>query len=86
MPNAVYQAGTVTLAAGDWLIIFTDGMVEAESTSGEEYGEARQAAVIEAGVALSPAQLLQRMVDAVDAFVGNAPQHDDLTCLLVKVS
>ncbi len=86
MPNAVYEAGTVTLAAGDWLVIFTDGMVEAESTRGEEYGEARQLAVIEAGVSLSPAELLQRMVDAVDAFVGNAPQHDDLTCLLVRVS
>ena len=42
------QSARVTLAPGDWLIIFTDGLVEAENARQEEYGEARLLAAIEA--------------------------------------
>src|ERR1700758_270398 len=38
-PEVKYQAATVTLAPGDWLIIFTDGLVEAENARQKEYGE-----------------------------------------------
>src|SRR5437868_6504960 len=41
MPEATYQAANVALAPGDWLIIFTDGLVEAVNARDEEYGEAR---------------------------------------------
>jgi serine phosphatase RsbU (regulator of sigma subunit) len=84
IPEVKYESATVTLAPGDWLIIFTDGLVEAENGRQEEYGEARLLAAIEAGKSTSPAEMLKRLMAEVDLFVGNTPQHDDVTCLLLK--
>ena len=39
-PDAPYAAADVALASGDWLVIFTDGVVEAENQHAEAYGEA----------------------------------------------
>jgi serine phosphatase RsbU (regulator of sigma subunit) len=85
-PEAKYESATVTLAPGDWLIIFTDGLVEAENANQDEYGEARLLSSIEAGKAGEPAEMLKRLMAELDLFVGNTPQHDDVTCLLLKAS
>ncbi|MGA1986077.1 MAG: PP2C family protein-serine/threonine phosphatase [Candidatus Sulfotelmatobacter sp.] len=84
LPDAKYEAATVTLAPGDWLIIFTDGLVEAENARQDEFGEARLLAAIEAGKSSEPADMLKRFMAELDLFVGNTPQHDDVTCLLLK--
>jgi hypothetical protein len=83
-PEAKYESATVTLAPSDWLIIFTDGLVEAENVQQAEYGEARLLSAIEAGKSVEPAEMLKRLMAEVDLFVGNTPQHDDVTCLLLK--
>ena len=83
--NAAYHSGHATLQPGDWLVIFTDGLVEAVNARDEDYGEPRLMNVLQAGVAAAPEELLRRMMSDLDAFVGTAPQHDDVTCLLVKV-
>ncbi len=74
----------MTLAPGDWLIIFTDGLVEAENARQEEYGEPRLLAAIEAGKSIAPAEMLTSLMAELDLFVGNTPQHDDVTCMLLK--
>jgi sigma-B regulation protein RsbU (phosphoserine phosphatase) len=84
MPDAKYESATVRLAPGDWLIIFTDGLVEAENARQDEYGEARLLSAIEAGKGTEPGEMLKRLMAEVDLFVGNTPQHDDVTCLLLK--
>jgi sigma-B regulation protein RsbU (phosphoserine phosphatase) len=84
--EAPYASGSVVLAPGDWLVIFTDGVVEAVNTVGEEYGEARLLAVVASAASVSPAEMMQRILAGLDVFVGNTPQHDDVTCLLLKVS
>jgi sigma-B regulation protein RsbU (phosphoserine phosphatase) len=83
-PEASYQSASVTLSPGDWLIIFTDGLVEAENARQEEYGETRLLNAIAAGAATTPADMLNRFMAELDLFVGSTPQHDDVTCLLVK--
>jgi serine phosphatase RsbU (regulator of sigma subunit) len=83
-PEVKYESATITIAPGDWLIIFTDGLVEAENARQDEYGEARLLAAIEAGKATEPAEMLKRLMAELDLFVGNTPQHDDVTCLLLK--
>ncbi|HTV05856.1 MAG TPA: PP2C family protein-serine/threonine phosphatase [Acidobacteriaceae bacterium] len=82
--GAPYEAVTVTLEAGDWLVIFTDGVTEAENVRAAEYGEARLAGVVNTNVGLAPAAMLAMIMQDVDVFVGDAPQHDDVTLLLVK--
>lgn len=84
MPEVKYQSAQVTLAPGDWLIIFTDGLVEAENARQEEFGEARLLAAIETYKSAEPAEMLKRLMADVDLFVGNTPQHDDVTCMLLK--
>jgi len=82
--DAKYETASVALAPGDWLIIFTDGLVEAENARQEEYGESRLLNSIAAGAATSPPEMLNRLMAELDLFVGSTPQHDDVTCLLVK--
>ncbi|MGC2476905.1 MAG: PP2C family protein-serine/threonine phosphatase [Candidatus Sulfotelmatobacter sp.] len=84
MPEVQYQSATVTLSPGDWLIIFTDGLVEAVNARDEEYGEIRLLTGIESGRSGSPAEMLHRLMAELDLFVGSTPQHDDVTCLLLK--
>jgi sigma-B regulation protein RsbU (phosphoserine phosphatase) len=83
-PEAKYESASITLAPGDWLIIFTDGLVEAENAHQEEYGENRLLSALEAGVSATPKGLLEQLMANLDLFVGATPQHDDVTCLLVK--
>ena len=81
-----YEAGSTVLQSGDWLVVFTDGVVEAENNRGEEYGEQRLLFIVHTCWQLSPNQLLQGLTDDLDRFVAGAPQHDDVTCMLVKVT
>src|SRR6202162_3569933 len=83
-PEAKYESASVTLAPGDWLIIFTDGLVEAENARQEEYGQSRVLSTINAPAASTPNDMLQRLMAELDLFVGSTPQHDDVTCLLIK--
>jgi phosphoserine phosphatase RsbU/P len=84
LPDAKYEAATITLAPGDWLVIFTDGLVEAVNARDEEYGEFRLLNAIDASKLQPPSDLLKRLMFDLDVFVGNTPQHDDVTCMLLK--
>ena len=81
-----HQAGATDLIGGDWLVIFTDGVVEAINAAGKEYEESQLIQVVNDGAAAAPAELLSRLLASLDHFVGNTPQHDDMTCLLLKRS
>src|ERR1700726_1814500 len=82
--DAKYESASVALASGDWLVIFTDGLVEAVNASDEEYGEAKLLVLLENAGSTSPQELLNQLMAGLDLFVGNTPQHDDVTCMLLK--
>jgi len=82
--EATYESASVALEPGDWLVIFTDGVVEAVNPGDEEFGEPRLLNVIQAGATTEPADLLKRLMADLDLFVGSTPQHDDVTCMLLK--
>ncbi len=84
LADAPYQSGTVALQSGDWLVIFTDGVTEAENNAGEEYGEARLLNILYANSTLTPTLMMQTVMRDLDRFVGDAPQHDDVTLVLLK--
>ena len=81
-----YQFGTANLAAGDLLLIFTDGLVEAEDGGEHEYGEDRMLPVVQTLASGTAAEALQRLMSSVDAFVGLTRQHDDITCLVLRMT
>jgi serine phosphatase RsbU (regulator of sigma subunit) len=84
--NVPYESGIATLQSGDWLVIFTDGVIEAENDRTEEYGEARLLTMLHANIAVTPSALLSTIMLDLDRFVGNAPPHDDVTLMLLRAS
>jgi sigma-B regulation protein RsbU (phosphoserine phosphatase) len=82
--GAKYESASVALAPGDWLIIFTDGLVEALNANDEEFDEPRLLSALEARPLHHSKELLERLMASLDLFVGSIPQHDDVTSLLVK--
>lgn len=78
-----YESGETTLASGDRLVIFTDGAVEAENDAADEFGEGRLLGELQAGRSSRAADALKQLMISIDAFVGQAPQHDDITCLIL---
>ena len=84
LPDTIHETGSTCLGSGDWLVIFTDGVVEAVNTQGNEYEEPRLLQLADAAAASTPPEMLRRLLADLDIFVGNTPQHDDMTCLLLK--
>lgn len=83
MRDARYQSAETTLGHGDRLVIFTDGVVEAENERADEFAEARLLAELQTGRSSRAADALNRLMSSIDVFVGHAPQHDDITCLIL---
>jgi phosphoserine phosphatase RsbU/P len=86
MKDALYLSGEVVMQTGDWLATFTDGVIQAENNVHQEYGEHRLITILNSGVMLTPAMLLNSIMVDLDRFVGDAPQHDDITCILLRAT
>jgi phosphoserine phosphatase RsbU/P len=81
---AAYDEETITLNPGDWLIIFTDGISEAMSAAGDEYGDDRIVACVEANAGLQPRELLEALFADVKDFARGAAQSDDITGMVLR--
>jgi sigma-B regulation protein RsbU (phosphoserine phosphatase) len=73
------------LGHGDLLLFFTDGISEAMNAESDCFGESRLARLVEEHGDLAPEELRERILREIQAFVGDAPQHDDMTMILLKV-
>jgi serine phosphatase RsbU (regulator of sigma subunit) len=71
---------------GDILIAFTDGISEAMNAAGEEWGEVRLIETIKGGAGLNPGEIIARIMQAADAFVAGAKQHDDMTLVVLRAN
>ncbi len=76
---------TLALGAGDLIVLFTDGISEAMNEAADCYGEERLGRVIQDCGDLGSTDLRERIVAEIRTFTGAAPQHDDMTMLLLKV-
>jgi sigma-B regulation protein RsbU (phosphoserine phosphatase) len=85
-PSARYEQEALPLRVGDVIVIFTDGVTEAFNTDSEEFGEDRLTAVVRKSLDLSCADIRDRILAEIDAFVADAPQHDDITLLVLRVT
>lgn len=84
MENMKYQSGRIQLSPGDKIFQYTDGVTEATNAANELYGMERLANVLSENTAKKPAELLPAVKADIDAFVGDAPQFDDITMLCVS--
>jgi serine phosphatase RsbU (regulator of sigma subunit) len=81
---ALFGQDTVQLDPGDVVVIFSDGVSEAMSTAGEEFGDARLLEVAQAGVNDTVQGLVDRVIAAVRQFAKGAPQSDDITVMVLR--
>ena len=82
--SATYEDEAVKLNPGDWLIVFSDGISEALSAEGEEYGESRIVSCVEDNVSLEPQRLLEALFSNVREFAKGAAQSDDITAMVLR--
>jgi phosphoserine phosphatase RsbU/P len=82
--GATFDEETVELSVGDWLIVFSDGVSEAMSASGDEYGESRIVTIVEKNKGVEPKQLLEALFADVRDFARGAPQSDDITAMVLR--
>jgi sigma-B regulation protein RsbU (phosphoserine phosphatase) len=82
---AQFEQEEIQLQPGDILVLYTDGISEAENLHEEEWGEG---ALVETATAcrdLPPSEMIARIMQTADAFAAGAPQHDDMTLVVAKV-
>jgi phosphoserine phosphatase RsbU/P len=80
---AHYEAETVRLQPEEHLVLFTDGVIEARNTAGEEFGKERLESLLKANAQTSALEILARLQEAVLGFSAQAPQHDDITMMIL---
>ena len=84
MEGIRYRCGSMQLEPGDRIFQYTDGVTEATNKANELYGMERLQSVLCQNTSLTPAQLLAEIKADIDAFVGDAPQFDDITMLCME--
>ena len=84
MDNKTYHSDTITLKKGEAIVIYTDGVTEAQTVTHEMFEEDRLEAVVRANMTVSPQVLTDKIVGAVKDFEGEADQADDITVLVLR--
>jgi sigma-B regulation protein RsbU (phosphoserine phosphatase) len=79
-----YKTGVTRIEPLDLLVIYTDGVTEAWDERRNEFGEARLLSMIQLAGQERSALTLANIMGSLDQFVGAAPQHDDITCMVVR--
>jgi sigma-B regulation protein RsbU (phosphoserine phosphatase) len=76
---------TMPIHEGDLLLLFTDGITEAMNAQDDCFGEGRLGRLVEQHARLSDEELRERVLREISSFVGDVPQHDDMTLLILRV-
>jgi serine/threonine protein phosphatase PrpC len=85
MFESLLEEAALNLEPDDLLVFYTDGISEAMNPSEECFGDVRLAELIASHGHLTSDELRTRILQEVDRFAAGAPQHDDMTMILVKV-
>ncbi len=85
LPLATYSQQKIVLQPGDLLLSYTDGISEAMTRDEEEWGEERMLAAAVAACDLPVEEVVQAVFAAADEFTAGAPQHDDMSLLILKL-
>jgi phosphoserine phosphatase RsbU/P len=84
--NELLEEQQINLATGDVIVFYTDGITEAMNQASDLFGESRLGRIIEEHGHLESGELRERILREIEAFVGTADQHDDMTMILMKVT
>ena len=82
--DADYRQGHITVQPGDLLVLYSDGVVEAQSVSGDQFDEARLLAVLSDSWGRTAAEIRDEMLGQVHNFLNKGEEQDDLTLVVVR--
>ena len=82
-PDLSYKQNTVTLSSGDTVIFYTDGVTEAMNGEEEQFGLDPLSEFFQTNPPRDPEETTAAVFEAVNAFAGETPQSDDITCLVL---
>jgi serine phosphatase RsbU (regulator of sigma subunit)/CHASE2 domain-containing sensor protein len=84
LDEANYEETQLKMEPGDKVVYYTDGIVEAMNKNKDMYGFERLNEVVKASTAENAEELMNDIISDVSKFTGDAPQHDDLTIIVVS--
>ena len=84
MSGVNYETETIDIVKGDKIVMYTDGITEAENKEEEEYGEKRLIDHIRRNLHLSPKELLDSIINDVDSHAVDISSQDDVTLLILS--
>ena len=79
-----FESESVVLDPGDTVVLYTDGVTEAQDANGNMFGAAGLCELFEAAPPTRAEEAIQRVFGAVRSFAGTAEQFDDITCLALR--
>ena len=78
-----YSEGTIVLRPGDALIVYTDGVTDAENPNKDAFGASGLESIISASSSRAPEDVVREIVDTLERYENGAEQKDDITILAV---
>jgi sigma-B regulation protein RsbU (phosphoserine phosphatase) len=81
--DQTWEQGVADLAPGDALVLYTDGVTDAQDPQGQSFGADRLQASVRGSVGRSAQEIQEAIVAEIDALVGDAPQQDDIALVVV---
>jgi sigma-B regulation protein RsbU (phosphoserine phosphatase) len=84
LPEATYESASMHLLPGDIFVFYTDGVIEAESSEGEEYSKERLVEAVRTNSAMGTRELVQLIHSSVLTFTGTPELQDDFTLVVLK--
>jgi serine phosphatase RsbU (regulator of sigma subunit) len=84
-PKVDFEEKRVRLHPGDLLLLYTDGIIEAENSEGSFFGESRLVALLEEHHDLSPQEIIDTLLSRVRLFIGTTAFNDDVSLVAIRV-
>src|SRR6185295_19119726 len=85
LPESKYEEMELQLEAGDVLVFYSDGLIEARNDADEDFGLKRLAHAVRENGGASAETIVEAINRAVDYFIGRVPPHDDRTLIVIKM-
>lgn len=85
LPNQTYEEQTIQLDVNDFILLYTDGIIEAENSSGEQFQRERLIQTIEPLNDLPAEKIEEQIIKAIQDFTKGVPQKDDITLVILKI-
>jgi sigma-B regulation protein RsbU (phosphoserine phosphatase) len=81
--DTTWQQSTVSMEAGDVLVLYSDGITDAENEKGASFGAQSLQAAVQASLGSPAHEIKKALVAEIEAFVGGAIQFDDVTLMII---